>query len=350
MTGRNVVNGWRNTLKSADIYLSLLQSLNSRGRYMSGSNGRSSANHSSAVVTAGVGDSFPTTRSLADCGPDHVAWWFCPQRLRSYKSLGPGSSNFHFLQALHPTDINVHIEEGDPSKRVPEEWLESVVWAMPSRSRVLHLPLWAKWDDVVQHMINREEVDEILYYGDPELQKKPPPPRRTVTSSVSSWPDSEVEHNAEVLRGLERQDPPEEGAAGPKQSLSKSTTNVDVALASPPADFNTWLSEIESHLAGKPSAHGQVRDASDLGVHEPGSHLAGEPSAHGQVRDASDLGVHETVRISEARSSKIHKPPEAKKEATRKAALFKKIQTHAQDILNLLAEESGACATSLSHH
>ena len=198
---------------------------------------------------------------------------------------------------------------------------------MPSPNRILHLPLWAKRDDVVQGMINREEVDEILYYGDPELQKKPPPPRSTVSSSVSSWPDSGVEANAEGLRALERQGPPEESAAGInlKQSIPKGTTDVDETLASPQAKINTELSGT-------------------------GSHSAGGPPNHGPFKDASDFGVHETTRISQVRSSKIKKRPGAKKEATRKAALSDKIKTHAQDVLNVLAGDSGAGATSLSHH
>ena len=198
---------------------------------------------------------------------------------------------------------------------------------MPSPSRVLHLPLWAKRDDVVQRMIDREEVDEILYYGDPELQKKTPPPRSTVSSSVSSWPDSGVEDNAEGLRVPERQGSPEESAAGIdlKQSLPKVISDVAMTLASPQADFNTELSEI-------------------------GSHSAGGPPTHGRFKDTSDLGVHETIRISQAQSSKIIKRPGVKKEAIRKAALADKIQNHAQDVLNLLAGDSGACAPSPSHH
>ena len=193
---------------------------------------------------------------------------------------------------------------------------------MPSPSRFLHLPLWAKRDDIVQRMINREEVDEILYYGDPELQKKPPPPR----SAVSSWLDSEVEANAEGLRALERQGPPEESAAGLnlKQSLPKGTTDVDETLASPQAEINTELCVTGSSAGGPPN--------------------------HGPFKDASDFGVHETTGISQARSSKIKKRPGAKKETTRKAALSNKIQTHAQEVLKFLAGDSGACATSLSHH
>ena len=189
------------------------------------------------------------------------------------------------------------------------------------------MPLWAKRDDVVQGMINREEVDEILYYGDPELQKKPPPPRSTVSSSVSSWPDSGVEANAEGLRALERQGPPEESAAGInlKQSIPKGTTDVDETLASPQSEINTELSGT-------------------------GSHSPGGPPNHDRFKGASDFGVHETTRISQARSSKIKKRPGAKKEATRKAALSDKIKTHAQDVLNVLAGDSGAGVTSLSHH
>ena len=198
---------------------------------------------------------------------------------------------------------------------------------MPSPSKVLHLPLWAKRDDVVQRMINREEVDEILYYGDPELQKKPPPPRRTVSSSVSSWPDSRVGDDAEGLRGLERKGLQEESAVGPNfnQSLPKNTTNVDVALASLPAEFT-------SELSGT------------------GSYSGCGPSTRSRIRDASDLGVHETIRTSQTRSSKINKRPGTKKEATRKAALADKIETRAQDVLNFLAGDSGGCAPSLSHH
>ena len=106
----------------------------------------------------GLATPSPPTQLPANCGLDHVAFWFCPWRLRSYRSQGHEPSDFLFLQALHPTDLNVHVEEGDPSKRVPERCLEDI-WAMPSPSNVLHLPLWAKWDDVVQRMINHEDVD-----------------------------------------------------------------------------------------------------------------------------------------------------------------------------------------------
>ena len=208
---------------------------------------------------------------------------------------------------------------------------------MPSPSRVLNLPLWAKWDDVVQRMISREEVDEILYYGDPELQKKPPSARSTVSSSVSSWSDSGVEGSAEGLRGLERQGLQEENAVGPNlnQSLTKNNTNVDVTLASPSAEISTGLFRSKSHSAREAPTHGQFQDASDLGVHEI---------------DALDLGVYEITRTSQAQSYKIHKRSGAKKETTRKATLSDKIQSRAQDVLNFLTNDSDACATSLSHH
>ena len=198
---------------------------------------------------------------------------------------------------------------------------------MPSPSRVLHLPPWAKWDDVVQDMVDREEVDKILYYGDPELQQKTPPPRRTVSSSASSWSDSTMENDAEGLRLLERHGLQDESAVGlhVEQSLPSNTTNVDMALASLPA-------EITKELSGT------------------GGHSAGGPSTHGQTRDASDLGVHETIRSSQAHSYKIKKRPGTKKEATRKATLSDKIQNHAQDILDFLTGDSGACANSLSRH
>ena len=172
-------------------------------------------------------------------------------------------------------------------------------------------------------MINREEVDEILYYGDPESQKKAPP----VSSTVSSCSDCGVHANAEALRGLERPGPPEESAArlNLKQSLPEGTTDVDVTLASPQAEIDTGLSGT-------------------------GSHSAGGPPTHRRFKDASDLGVHETMRIPPVRSSKINKRPGAKKESTRKAALSDKIQAHAQDVLNFVAGDSGACATSLSRH
>ena len=201
---------------------------------------------------------------------------------------------------------------------MPERWLEHV-WAEPSLSRVLHLPLWAKWDDVVQDMINREEVDKILYYGDPEPQKGPPPPRRTVSLSLSSWPDSGVEDNAEGLRVPERQGLPEESAAGLnlEQSLPKVASDVDMTLTSPQAEINT-----ESSGTGNHSALG--------------------PPTYDQLKDMSDLGVHETTRVPQARSSKIIKRPRAKKEAARKADLSHKIQIHAQDVLKFLAGDSEA--------
>ena len=197
---------------------------------------------------------------------------------------------------------------------------------MPSPSRVLHLPLWAKWDDVVQDMVNREEVDKVLYYGDPELQQKTPPPRRTVSSSASSWSDSGMDYTAEDLRLIERHGLHKECAVGlhAEQSLPTNTTNVDMAPASLPA-------EITKELSGT------------------GGHSAGGPPNHGRIIDASDLGVHETTRASQAQSYKIKKRPGTKKEATRKATLSDKIQNHAQDILDLLSGDSGACANSLSH-
>ena len=230
---------------------------------------------------------------------------------------------------------------------------------MPSPSKVLHLPLWAKWDDVVQDMINREEVDKTLYYGDPELQKKPPPPRRTVSSSVSSCSDSEVEGNAERLGAFESRGLQKESAAGLnlKQSLPKDTTDVDMTLASPPAEISTGLSRSGSHSARKPPSHGHFQDISDLGVHETessdlGVHEKDASDLGVHEKDASDLGVHETTttRVSQAQSYKINKRRGAKKEATRKTTLSDRIQTHAQEVLNFLAGDSGACATSLSHH
>lgn len=288
---------------------------------------------------------------LADCDIDHIAFWFCPQRLRSYKSCGRDPSDFQLLQSLNAPDLNIQVKEGDPSNRLPESWLENI-WAMPSQKGVLHLPLWAKRDDVVQGMINREEVNKVLYSGDPEPQKEDPPHRPIVSSSVSTWPDSLVRDNAEGLRVIEHPGSPEESTAGlnVKQSIPRVTSDVDMSLTSPQAETNTELSGTGTHSAGGPPTHGRFSDMSDLGVHENISISHVRSPTHGRFTDISDLGVHETIPTSHVRSFKINKWPGAKKEATRKAALSDKVQNHAQDVLNLLAGDSRARATSLSRH
>ena len=256
-----------------------------------------------------------TSLSLADHCIEHIHPFFCPQKLRSQRSHGDDPSHFDFLQSLHPIDLNVHIDENDPSSRVPDWFLEDW-WGIPSPTRILRLPHWAKRDEIVQRMINREEVDDVMYYGDPEQKKSHPPRNRTISSSS----ESSVENIDQGSRELVRHEKPEENAAGltPKQSSPSSTTDSVQAHASFPSENSMSPERNRSHSTAK-------------------------PSIQAQKKDASDLRVHETMRFPPAQSARIKKRPTAKKEAAGKAALSNKIQSRAQDFLDSLTQDSSDC-------
>ena len=266
-------------------------------------------------MIASVGVTVHTSLSLADHCIEHIHPFFCPKKLRSQRSHGDDPSHFDYLQSLHPIDLNVQIDEIDPSNRMPDWCLEDW-WGIPSPTRILRLPHWAKRDEIVQRIINREEVDDVTYYGDPEQNKSHPPRNKTISSSS----ESSVEMNDQGSRE-QRHERPKENAAGltPKQSPPRSITYSVQAHVNSPSGKSTNLERDRSHSTRK-------------------------PSFWAQNKDASDFGVHETMRFPPAQSSRIKKRPTAKKEAAVKAALSNKIQTRAQDILNFLTQESSGCA------
>lgn len=264
-----------------------------------------------------------------DC-EEHLHPCFCPQKLLNYKSQGDDPSDFHFLQSLHPPELNVRIQESDTSNRIPDRWLEHV-WGIPSQDRILRLPQWVKRDETVQRMIDIEEVDETIYHGDYDQNKNHPPPLRT----VSLTPDFSAEENAEASRDFERHGEPnrhknrEESAAGrnPKQEPPRITTKVDNFHASLPIGPTTDLSESRSHLAAETTT---------------------QRSRRGRGRNTSAPGVNKTKRASRAQACGIKKRPASMKEAAGKATLSGRMRTRAQGVLSFLALDSSGRATTIS--
>ena len=185
----------------------------------------------------------------------HFQPGFCPQRLRDYKSQGDDSDGFAFLQSLHPTDLNIRIHEDDPSKRIPDWWLEQL-WMIPSQDGILRLPLWAKRDDIIQRIIDKEEVDQVVYYGDYSQKRRSSPPARTVSSS----PEISAEKKAKALldferhckRGRKRKRDSSPVWLDLNQGRSRNTTEDDNDPASASIERITALSDIQSHLAAAP--------------------------------------------------------------------------------------------------
>lgn len=149
---------------------------------------------------------------------------FCPQRLRDYKSQGVDPDDFAFLQSLHPTDLNICIHEDDPSKRIPDCWLERF-WDLPSQHGILRLPLWAKRDDIGQRIIDDEEVDQTIYHGDYDQKRHVAPPPRIVSLSPEI---SEEEEKAKSLEDFELH-----CRRGRKRKREKSTARLDLEEGSP---------------------------------------------------------------------------------------------------------------------
>ena len=203
---------------------------------------------------------------------------------------------------------------------------------MRSQDRVLRLPLWAKRDDTIQRMIDKEEVDDTLYYGDFDQDRRRPPPSR----SVSLTPDFSAEEDPEAVRESERhcervQTESQKIVAelNSKQASPEKHTKVNNAHASLSARTTTGLSGTQSH---SPAGPANQRTRSGLG------------------RKTSALEVKKTKGASWAQASGIKKRPAIMKEATRKAARSSRIQTRAQGVLSFLALDSRGCAISVPKH
>ena len=269
---------------------------------------------------------------MADHGLEHLHPGFCPQKPLSYKSQGSDPSDFAFLQSLHPTDLNVRIHETDSSKRIPDWWLEHF-WGIPSQDRVLCLPPWAKRDDIIQRMIDKEDVDETMYHGQYDQTRRHSPPHTTM-SLTPDWGAKEVaKASPEFERQCERdrQREQNETYAGfePKQLSPSNTTEVKKSHASFPAASTTDMSGTQSYLAaGAPT----------------------QPTKHGRKPKSTAPSVDTTKRALRAQTSGIKKRPAARKTATMRVAASGSIQTRAQGVLKFLALDSSGRATSISGH
>ena len=113
------------------------------------------------------------------------------------------------------------MKEGDDSRRVPDSCLEHV-WRVPSPERVLVLPQWAKRDEVVQGMVDREDVEQVIYHGDQDQSRRHTPPIRSISSTP---PDEKITVGLlKFDRGCERilQEKKEERAARRKARRERS--------------------------------------------------------------------------------------------------------------------------------
>lgn len=308
-------------------------------------------------MNARVRETLATTPSHADRCIEHLHPKFCRERLISYKSQGDDPSDFHFLQSLHPTSLSVCVDEVGPSKRIPD-WRLEQCWDIPTQDKILRLPQWARRDETVQLMIDKEEVDETIYHGDYHQNKCRPPddgqnknhppdygqyknPLPSFNSIMKMYPDYSAEDNAKRLREFERHYEPhyepkrprirEDKAAGLsiKQASPKNTTQVNNAHGSPPAGPTTELSRTQSHSVARPPIQRTKRGCS---------------------REVSALGVNKTKRVSPGQVSGIKKRSPAMRRVTRKPTLSDRIKTRAQGVLKFWALDSSGCATSFSRH
>ena len=127
---------------------------------------------------------------------------------------------------------------------------------IPSQDGILRLPLWAKRDDIIQRIIDKEEVDQVVYYGDYSQKRRSSPPARTVSSS----PEISAEKKAKALldferhckRGRKRKRDSSPVWLDLNQGRSRNTTEDDNDPASASIERITALSDIQSHLAAAP--------------------------------------------------------------------------------------------------
>ena len=255
----------------------------------------------------------PTFFRPADYFAGHLHPRFCPQKLIDYKSQGDDPAEFLYFHSLQPVDLNITYHEGDRSKRMPDGWLD-YMWGRPSQSGVLHLPQWAKRDEVVQGIINEEEVDEITYHGD----------RKRPSRNVSLTPEFKAEEHVDNLAEIEqipRQFPQakrEECAIGLK-SKRESPSNTSKAheadartRASQPTEPISQGSKTQSRSRAKASTQQRRRNPR---------------------RTVSVLGMVETKRFLQAQASSITKRPRATKRKTKAATISGRPRTRAQGIL-----------------
>ena len=79
----------------------------------------------------------------------HIIPFFCPQRLLPYQSMNEDDLS-GLLQYRQPPQIEqLSINEGDTSRRIPDEVLERF-WVMDSQKASVELPPWTVRDPVVQ--------------------------------------------------------------------------------------------------------------------------------------------------------------------------------------------------------
>lgn len=190
------------------------------------------------------------------------------------------------------------MNEGDRSNRTPDWWLDHV-WGMQTQPGVLRLPQWAKRDEVVQSMINKDEVDEIMYHGD-----------RKQSKNVSLTPEFVEDENVESLGGSKRhnqrnkQGKEEESAVGlaSKQTLPGDTPKLNKAHANTPA-----IQPAES-TADRPENQSH-----------PKAKASSPRSRRAPRRVDSALGLDETKGVLRAQASGIKKRPRAVKGATKAA-------------------------------
>ncbi len=198
---------------------------------------------------------------------------------------------------------------------------------------VLYLPPWAKRDEVVQRMVNKEEVDQILYHGEYDQNKSQTPPLTTVFLT----PDISTVKNAQSLQAskrqykanLQRERKESDAVFSPKQTLPSNTKETNNPQARLPAVSRTDLSGTQDHsVAGAPT----------------------QPARRGCSRKASDARIDNTKRKLRIQDSGIKKRPPARKEGSTKAIRSSRIRTRAQGVTKLLALNSCGRATSISPH
>ena len=314
MTRKNIANGWKTTSENMDIRRrpASIQRRKRRPSSCSTREAWSSKEQSVGLtVTASVRKVLiPRFFRPANYFVEHLHPRFCPEKLISYKSQGDDPAEFLYFHSLQPTDLNITIGEGDRSNRMPDGWLEHA-WGIPTQSGVLHLPQWAKRDEIVQCIINEEEVDEITYHGD----------RKRSIRKVSLTPklraEEHVDNMAEVKQNS-RQDP--EGKRGESavglESKPESPSNTSKALE---ANANTRAGQPAEPIS-KAQSHSKARAST-------------KPTRRNPRRAVSVLGMLENKRCLQAQASGIKKRPRTTKRKTKAVTLSGRPRTRAQGTL-----------------
>ena len=328
MTRRRHANGGKNTSRNTGIRIQP-GSYQRRNRSHRICRIRGALSPTSNPVTARVRYTCFTTLQLADDCLEHLHPRFCPQKLLNYNSQGTDPSDFAFLQSLHPTDLNVHIHETDTSRRIPDWWLEQL-WGIPSQGRVLCLPPWAKRDDIIQRMIDKEDVDETMYHGQYDKNRRQSSPHRTM-SLTPDWGAEESDiASPKFERDLQKEQKEIHTGFGTEQTSPSNRTETTNAHATYPAGPSTDLSGTQSYPAvGAPIIQG---------------------TRHGRNRKSTAPSVGTIRRAPRAQTSGIKKRPAARKTAAMKAATSGSIRTRAQGVLKFLALDSNGHAISLPGH